>query len=162
MVMPMGFKNSPPTHQRRMNAAFQKLISKIGHVYLDDIIIWSQTLEEHKKNVEVVMLALQNANLLCSIKKMELFCTEIDFLGHHISARGIEPNAAKIQRIMDWKSPHSAKEVQSFLGLVRYIATFLPKLAEHNRILTPLTAGWVEIYLRDENDDECCVFLLCV
>jgi len=123
-----------------MNAAFQKLISKIGHVYLDDIIIWSQTLEEHKKNVEVVMLALQNANLLCSIKKMELFCTEIDFLGHHISARGIEPNAAKIQRIMDWKSPRSAKEVRSFLGLVRYIATFLPKLAEHTRVLTPLTA----------------------
>jgi hypothetical protein len=58
MVMPMGFKNSPPTYQCKMNAALRKLIGRICHVYLDDIIIWSQTLEQHKKNVEAVMLAL--------------------------------------------------------------------------------------------------------
>lgn len=139
-VMPMGFKNSLSTHQRRMNSALRNLIRKICHVYLDDIIIWSQTLEEHKANVETVMLALRKASLLCSPKKTHIFCTEIDFLGHHISSRGIEPNAAKVQRIMDWKSPCSAKEVCSFLGLVRYIAAFLPKLAEHTRVLTPLTS----------------------
>ena len=139
LVMPMGFKNSPPTHQRRMNQALRHLIGKICHVYLDDIIIWSQTLEEHQRNVETVLLALRNAHLLCSPKKTSLFCTEIDFLGHHISARGIEPDASKIERIANWKSPRSSKDVRAFLGLVRYIAVFLPKLADFTHVLTPLT-----------------------
>src|SRR5882762_4425873 len=139
-VMPMGFENSLPTHQRRMNHALRHLIGKICHVYLDDIIIWSQTLEEHEKNVESVLLALREAHLLCSLKKTSLFCTEVDFLGHHISARGIEPDASKIEKIMNWKSPRSSKEVRQFLSLVRYVAIFLPKLADFTHILTPLTS----------------------
>lgn len=122
-----------------MNQALQHLIGKICHVYLDDIIIWSQTLEEHRRNVDTVLLALRNAHLLCSSRKTSLFCTELDFLGHHISARGIEPDASKIERIANWKSPRSSKEVRAFLGLVRYIAVFLPKLADFTHILTPLT-----------------------
>ena len=66
------------------------LIEKICHIYLDDIIIWSNTLEEHKQNVSLVLEALQKAHLYCSLKKLMLFMTEIDFLGHHISAHGIE------------------------------------------------------------------------
>jgi len=138
-VMPMGFKNSPPTHQQRMNHALRHLIGKICHVYLNDIIIWSQTLEAHEKNVESVLLALRDAHLLCSLKKTSLFCMEVDFLGHHISARGIEPDASKIEKITNWKSPWSSKEVRQFLGLVRYVAIFLPKLADFTHILTPLT-----------------------
>jgi hypothetical protein len=80
LVMPMGFKNSPPTHQQRMNRALRHLIGKICHVYLDDIIIWSQTIEEHERNVNTVLLALRDTHLLCSPKKTLLFCTEIDFL----------------------------------------------------------------------------------
>ena len=63
----------------------------------------------------------------------------MDFLRHHISARGIEPNTSKIQKILDWPIPTNSTEVQAFLGLVRYIASFLPKLANHTYILTPLT-----------------------
>jgi len=85
------------------------------------------------------MLALQAAQLLCSPKKTFLFCTEIDFLGHHISARGVEPNASKVEKILNWKSLKLAKEVQAFLGLVRYLGNFLPKLADHTHILTLLT-----------------------
>ncbi|RDB19569.1 Transposon Tf2-11 polyprotein [Hypsizygus marmoreus] len=71
--------------------------------------------------------------------KSILFTMEIDFLGHHISARGIEADMSKVERIMNWPRPRSAKDVRWFLGLVRYIATFLPALAEHTSILTPLT-----------------------
>ena len=63
----------------------------------------------------------------------------MDFLGHHISARGIKPNTSKIQKILDWPIPTNSTEVQAFLGLVWYIASFLPKLADHMYILTPLT-----------------------
>jgi hypothetical protein len=139
LVMPMGLRNSPPTHQHRMVAALHKYIGKICHVYLDDIIIWSQSTAEHVRNVHTILKALRETDLFCSLKKTQLFCVEIDFLGHHISTRGLQPDASKIQRILNWPTPRSAKYVHAFLGLVRYIASFLPKLAEHTRILTPLT-----------------------
>ncbi|RDB15414.1 Transposon Ty3-G Gag-Pol polyprotein [Hypsizygus marmoreus] len=139
VVMPMGLRNSPATHQRRVTLALKDHIGKICHVYLDDIIIWSSSVEEHKVNVSLVLEALRAANLFCSLKKSILFTTEIDFLGHHISPRGIEADASKVERILNWPRPRSAKDVRRFLGLVRYIATFLPALAEFTSILTPLT-----------------------
>jgi hypothetical protein len=138
-VMPMGVRNAPATHQRRMIAALRPLIGKICHVYLDDIIIWSLTVEEHIANVETVLLALREAHLYCSPKKTTLFCTEVTFLGHVISARGVEADASKVSRILDWPVPKSSHDVKSFLGLVRYIAQYLPDLAAYTRILTPLT-----------------------
>lgn len=88
LIMPMGLRNSPAVHQRCVFAALRPLISKICHVYLDDVIIWSNTIEEHKANVATILEALCAALLYCSIKKSQFFCIEINFLGHHISHRG--------------------------------------------------------------------------
>jgi hypothetical protein len=139
VVMPMGLWNSPATHQRCMTLALKDLIGRICHVYLDDIIIWSQTLAEHKHNVSLVLEALSKAQLYCLLKKSSLFCTKLNFLGHTISQRGIEVDSSKVSRILEWPTPTSAKEVHQFLGLVQYIATFLPTLAKHTLLLTPLT-----------------------
>jgi hypothetical protein len=139
VVMPMGLRNSPVTHQRRVTLALRDLIGRICHVYLDDIIIWSQSVEEHQKNVTLVLQALQAAQLYCSSKKSTLFTTELNFLGHRVSQRGIEANGSKVERILNWPTPRSAKDVRQFLGLVRYISVFLPSLAEHTTLLTPLT-----------------------
>ena len=138
-VMPQGLKNAPPIHQHRMNSALRHLIGKICHIYLDDIVIWSNTIVEHIKHIDMVMKALADAKLFCNKKKCDFFLTELDFLGHHISARGIEPNSSKIQKILDWPTPANSTDVRAFLGLVRYIAAFLPKLADHTYVLTPLT-----------------------
>lgn len=70
------------------------------------------------------------------MKKSNLFCSETDFLGHHISLKGIEANSSKVQKIIDWPCPCSAKEVRCFLGLVCYIAVFLSQLAEHTSVLS--------------------------
>jgi RNase H-like domain found in reverse transcriptase/Integrase zinc binding domain len=83
---------------------------------------------------------LREAHLFVNLKKTSLFCEEIDFLGHHILQRGIQADKSKIERILDWPRPKTASEVHGFLGLIRYIASFLPQLAEFTRILTPLTA----------------------
>ena len=139
VVMPMGMRNSPATHQRRVTLALKDYIGKICHVYLDDIIIWSNSLADHQTNVALILEALRKAELYCSTKKSILFTTEVDFLGHHISARGIEADTSKVARILGWPKPQSAKHVRQFLGLVRYIAAFLPTLAEHTASLTPLT-----------------------
>lgn len=139
VVMPQGCRNAPSTHQRRMVAALRHLIGKICHVYLDDIIIWSSTLAEHIRNVRAVLDALRAASLYCSLKKTSLFCIELDFLGHHISRDGIQADASKALKISQWPRPSTATDVRQFLGLVRYLAAFLPGLASLTAVLTPLT-----------------------
>jgi len=118
LVMPMGLRNSPAVHQQRVFSTLRSLIGKICHVYLDDIIIWSNSLEQHEGNVRLVLEALRMPNLYCSVKKSTLFCRKVDFLGHHISERGIEPDPKKIDRIVNWPVPKSATDVHAFLGLV--------------------------------------------
>ena len=70
---------------------------------------------------------------------MKLFSTEIWFLGHHISANGIEADEGKADHITLWPTPTSTKQVRSFLGLIHYLSAFLPKLAEHTHVLDELT-----------------------
>ena len=137
--MPQGLKNTPSIHQRRVTAALRPLIGKCCHIYLDDIIIWSMTLDEHIVNVKAVLDALVVAQLYCNPDKTSLFTTELFFLGHSISADGIKADESKIRRIVDWPVPKSVSDVQAFLGLVRYVANFLPNLADHTRVLHTLT-----------------------
>jgi hypothetical protein len=139
LVMPMGLRNAPAIHQRRITAALREHIGKICHVYLDDIIIWSNNVAEHAKHLDMIMTALRKAKLYCNSKKCKFFQRELDFLGHHISERGIEANSSKIDRILQWPTPKSSTDVRAFLGLVRYISAFLPKLADYTVVLTPLT-----------------------
>jgi Reverse transcriptase (RNA-dependent DNA polymerase)/RNase H-like domain found in reverse transcriptase len=139
LAMPMGLRNSPAIHQRRMTAALRQYIGKICHIYLDDIVIWSDNIAEHTKHVDLIMKALEKARLYCNPNKCKFFCEEIDFLGHHVSICGIEPNSSKIDRIMQWPTPKSLMDVRAFLGLVWYIAIFLPRLADYTTVLTPLT-----------------------
>ena len=83
MAMPQGLKNVLPIHQCQMNATLHPLIGKICHIYIDDIVVWSNMVAEHIKHIDMVMKVLR---LFCHPKKCALFLMEIDFLGHHISA----------------------------------------------------------------------------
>ncbi|GBE82209.1 hypothetical protein SCP_0405920 [Sparassis crispa] len=127
LVMPQGCRNAPSTHQHHMFSALRLLIGKICHIYLDDIIIWSQSLEEHIH------------------KKTSLFLTELSFLGHVISQVGIQADPQKIEKILNWTVPCSVPQVRAFLGLVHYIAPFLSKLADFTHILNPLTTKDAEL-----------------
>jgi hypothetical protein len=122
-----------------MTDALRELIGKICHVYLDDIIIWPQSVEEHEWNCATVLEALCKASIYCNLAKSNLFATELSFLGHIVSGAGIKPDPRKTDRIATWPQPSTATNVRGFLGLTRYIATFLPALAEYTSVLTPLT-----------------------
>nr|GAT43224.1 reverse transcriptase-RNase H-integrase [Mycena chlorophos] len=152
LVMPQGLRNAPSIQQRRVTAALREYIGKFCHVYLDDVIIWSQSEEEHEEHIRKVFAALQKAHLYCNEKKTQLFCYEIDFLGHHVSQRGIEPDKSKVERIKYWPTPKSATNVRAFLGLVRFVAQFLPNLAMHTEILSPLTHKTAELNWPGWND----------
>ena len=110
-VMPQGLKNAPLIHQRWMNSALCEHIGKLCHIYIDDIIIWSNSIDEHKQHIDIIMKALERAKFFCNKKKCKFFLLELDFLGHHISMRGIEPNASKVQRIFDWPTPQNSTDV---------------------------------------------------
>ena len=111
-IMPQGGCNAPATHQRRMTDALRKHIGKICHVYLDDIIIWSQTMGEHKQNCNTVLEALQNASIYCNKAKSMLFATELCFLGHIISGSGMKPDPRKTDCIASWPQPTTATNVR--------------------------------------------------
>lgn len=138
VVMPIGLRNSPATHQHQVTLALSELIRRICHVYLDNIIIWSSSLVEHKVNVMAVLEALCIAQLYCSTKKLALFMMQINFLGHDISMEGIEADGSKVEQVLNWQAPTLAKQVWQFLGLVHYISVFLLALVEHTAILTLL------------------------
>ena len=106
---------------------------------MDDIIIWSNSLDEHIKHVNVILTALRKAGVYINPKKTILYSTDVEFLGHHISLSGIEACDQKADKILNWPVPTSATETRQFLGLVRYLQKFLPNLAEHCRILEQLT-----------------------
>ena len=139
LVMQMGLCNSPPIHQRRIMTVLRKYIGKICHVYMDDIIIWSQSLEEHERHVRLILQALQDNGLHINKNKTHLFQYETSFLGHVISQRGIEADPSKIEKILNWPVPKNVKQVQQFLGLVRYLNAFLPRLAVQTSVLSRLT-----------------------
>lgn len=112
LVMPMGLRNAPAIHQHQVAVALWEYIGKICHVYLDDIVIWSNTIEEHYCNVCIILTTLRAAQLYCNPKKTHFYCSSIDFLGHHISQNGIEADSQKVDHILSWLRPCSATDVQ--------------------------------------------------
>ena len=96
LAMPMGLRNSPTIQQRRITSALRGYIGKICHVYLDDIVIWSNSIDEHAQHVRTIMNALRATKLYCNPTKCQFFLLELDFLGHHISARGVEAHTSKV------------------------------------------------------------------
>ena len=139
VVMPMGIKNAPAIHQRRVTAALRPWIGRFCHVYMDDIAVWSRSLDEHSENVTKLLQSLLDNELYLNPKKTKLFCSEIRFLGHRISAKGVEADESKTDRVTNWPTPTCAKHVRAFLGLVHYLSAFLPNLAEHTAVLDELT-----------------------
>ncbi|GAA5879490.1 hypothetical protein JCM3774_002697 [Rhodotorula dairenensis] len=138
-VMPKGLCNALATHQARVNEALWHLIGVCCEAFVDDIIIYSDTLEEYDKNCRDVLEALRQAGLYCSKKKTDLFTMRPEFLGHVISRDGLEADKSKVEKIENWPRPRTVSQVRGFLGLVQYLQKFVPGLAEHSLVLTPLT-----------------------
>ncbi|GAA5972537.1 hypothetical protein JCM11641_001890 [Rhodosporidiobolus odoratus] len=138
-VMPQGLCNAPATHQARVNEALRHLVGVCCQAFVDDVIIYSNTLEEHEQNCRAVLSAFRAAGLFCSRKKTDLFSLRTEFLGHIISQDGIEADPGKVDKIKNWTRPRTVTQVRGFLGIVQYLRKFIPQLAEHTAVLTPLT-----------------------
>lgn len=137
----MGLTNAPSTHQGRLEEALGDLINTICVVYLDDIVVFSNSPEEHLVNTRKVLQKLREANLYCSKKKTKLFREEIKFLGHWISSKGIRVDNEKVEQVLNWKTPRSSKCIKKFLGTVQWMKKFIWGLEKFVGKLTPLTSS---------------------
>ncbi|CAC5385628.1 Retrovirus-related Pol polyprotein from transposon 297,Retrovirus-related Pol polyprotein from transposon opus,Retrovirus-related Pol polyprotein from transposon 17.6 [Mytilus coruscus] len=137
--MPMGLCNSAPVFERLMETVLSGLTWKICLVYLDDVIIFSKSFEEHMKNLKEVFQRLKAANLKLNPKKCNFLKTEFKFLGHIDSESGVATDTNKIQSVKDWPVPKSIKDVRSFLGLTSYYRKFILKYADKAKPLYKVT-----------------------
>lgn len=134
--MPMGLKNSPSTFQRVMDNVLRELQNTICLVYLDDIIVFSTSLQEHMNNLEKVFEKLRESNFKIQMDKSEFLKLETAYLGHVISKDGIKPNPDKITAIQNYPMPKTPTEIKRFLGLLGYYRKFIPDFA---KITKPMT-----------------------
>ena len=96
---------------------------------LDDIIVYSNTSEEHLENLGIVFERLKEANLKLNPKKCNLLCRKVAFLGHEVSESGISTDPSKVQAVKEWPQSNTATEVRQFVGLASYYRKFIPSFA---------------------------------
>ena len=137
-TMPFGLCGAPATFQRMMD---QIIWGRHHYVraYLDDLVIFSKTWEEHLEHLNAVFQLLQDAGLTIKLKKCQFVMQECSYLGHVIGHGVTRPEAQKIKAIRSYPQPRTKKEVRSFLGLAGYYQRFIPNFAEQAKPLTDLT-----------------------
>ena len=138
-VMPYGLTNAPATFQRLMQQVLDGYVLEFCLCYLDDVIVYSRDAWEHLYHLDSVFSRLRQANLKLKPKKCELFRTKVHFLGHIVSAQGVEPDPAKIEKVKNFQRPQTIKHVRSFLGLTGYYRSFVQGYATIANPLYELT-----------------------
>src|SRR5918999_558660 len=142
LVMFFGLMNSPSTFQTMMNEIFQDLISEgVVCIYLDDILIFSKTLAEHRRVTRLVLERLRQHHLYLKPEKCEFEKTRIEYLGLIISEGKAEMDPVKVEAVSKWPTPTNKKEVQSFLGFTNFYRRFIHDFSHHGRPLFDLTGS---------------------
>ena len=135
LVVPFGLKNAPPYFQRRMDAALRDL--PFARCYINDIVAWSRNVEEHILHLQQVFQRVREAGLKVHPGKCVFGADSIDFLGHRISARKLEPQADKLAAVRDLQAPTNMSGLRAALGLFSYYRKFVPNFST---IAFPLNA----------------------
>ena len=138
-VLPMGLCNSPSIFMQLMNDTFKEFLNKFVLVFLDDIIVYSNTAEEHEQHVRQALLRLRQQRLYAKASKSALCLHEVEFLGHMVGRNGLRTMEDKVQAIRDWPTPSNIAELRAFLGLAGYYRRFVRGFSETALPLTELT-----------------------
>ena len=139
VVLPMGLCNAPGTFMQLMNDTFRDLLDKIVLVFLDDILIFSRTAEEHEKHVRIVLERLRASKLYAKRSKCEFFRDNVEFLGHRLGANGLSVSQDKIESVQQWPIPKNATDVRAFLGLAGFYRKFVKDFSKLALPMTELT-----------------------
>ncbi len=152
--MPFRLTNAPTTFCILMNDIFQEWFDDFIIVYIDDILIYSGSLEEHVEHLQKVFQKLKENKLYAKLEKCEFEVTKVDFLGHRITQEGLKMDYHKVKAILDWELPKSVPALRSFLELASYYCKFIKNFTKMAAPLTNLLKKSVGTYEWDGACDE--------
>jgi hypothetical protein len=121
-----------------INYVFMLELDKFVVVFINDILIYSKSEEEHERHLRVILQRLRDHQLYAKFNKCAFWLKKVPFLGHIISAEGIVVDPSKVQEVLDWKSPRSVTQIRSFLGFVGYYRQFIPNFSKIAKPMTKL------------------------
>ena len=137
LVMPFGLTNAPAAFMDLMNRVFAQYLDKFIIVFIDDILVYSKTPEEHEEHLRVTLQLLRDSKLYAKFSKCDFWLSKVHFLGHVVSKEGVSVDPAKVEAVSKWAAPTSVTEIRSFLGLAGYYRRFVEGFS---KIAAPLTA----------------------
>jgi hypothetical protein len=139
LVMPFGVTNAPAIFMDYMHRIFNPFLDKFVIVFIDDILIYSKSYEEHEDHWRQVLQILREKKLYAKLSKCEFWLEEVKFLGHVITKDGIAVDPAKVETILSWEQPRTVTEIRSFVGLAGYYRRFIEGFSKIAAPLTQLT-----------------------
>jgi len=135
-IMPFGLTNAPASFQHFVNDVLRKFLDRTGTAFLDDVLIYSDTLEENIQHTREILMALDEAGLHLKPEKCHFHVQEVDYLGLVITPGGIRMQQSKVDTIQNWQSPTSVKGVQEFLGFANFYRRFI---LNYSSVVAPST-----------------------
>ncbi|GJW30979.1 putative reverse transcriptase domain-containing protein [Tanacetum coccineum] len=138
-VMPFGMTNAPAIFMDLMNRVCKPYLDKFVIVFIDDILIYSKSEEEHEVHLKTILDLLKKEKLYAKFSKCEFWLKEVQFLGHVVNHDGIHVDPSKVESVKNWKTPESSTKIRSFLGLAGYYRRFIENFSKIAKPLTLLT-----------------------
>jgi hypothetical protein len=136
--MPFGLTNAPSYFMNMMNKVLMELLDKFVIVFVDDILIYSKSNEEHETHLHAILEKLREHKLYAKFSKYEFSLGEVGFLGHIVTKDGIAVDLAKVTAVTEWEPPKNVGEIHSFLGLAEYYRRFIENFSKIAKPMTEL------------------------
>ena len=150
-VMPFGLTNAPVAFMDLMHRVFKPYLDQFVVVFVDNILIYSQSEWEHEYHLRIVLQLLRDHQLYAKFNKYEFWLIEVRSLGHVVSASGVSVDPKKVKAVMSWETPKLVFEIRSFLGLAGYYRRFIEDFSRLAALMTRLTRKEVKL----DWDDRC-------
>jgi hypothetical protein len=137
-VISFGLTNAPAYFMYMMDMVFMEYLDKFVVVFIDDILVYSRSEEEHKEHLRFILQKLRDHKLYAKLSKCEFWLKQVAFLGHIISKGGISMYPCKVQDVLSWVALTSVSDIRSFLGLTRYYRRFIEGFPKISKPMTEL------------------------